>query len=77
MAASFLTLCEAEVIIQLPELNFTARIFIPFHITSQKSNYDFILGQDLPQELGINLDFQNNFVSWKKSRYPCNQVIMK
>ena len=32
MAGSFLTLCEAEAKIKLPELNFTAHIFAPFHL---------------------------------------------
>ena len=41
---SFLTLCEAEVKTKLPELNFTAHIFAPFHVTSQKSNYNVIFG---------------------------------
>ena len=54
--------CEAEVKIKLPELNFTARIFVPFHKTSQKNNYNVIFGRDLLRELGINLGFQNDFV---------------
>ena len=57
MTGSILTSCEAEVNIKLPELNFTAHIFAPFHPTSQKSNYDVIFGQDLLLELEINLDF--------------------
>ena len=68
MAGSFSTLCKAEVKIKLPKLNFTAHIFAPFHITSQKSNYDVIFGQDLLCELGMNLDFQNNFVGWKETK---------
>ena len=70
MAGSFSTLCEGKVKIKLQELNFMAHIFAPFHITSQKSNYDVIFGQDLLQESGINLDFQN-------PRYPWNQLIEK
>ena len=39
MDGSFPTLCEAEVEIKLPELNFTAHILALFRITSQpKSN---------------------------------------
>ena len=64
MDGSFSMLCEAEVKIKLPELNFTAHIFTPFHITCQKSNYNVILGRDLLWGLDINLDFQNNFVYW-------------
>ena len=37
MAGPFLTLCEAEVEIKLPELNSTACITKPFHITDQKT----------------------------------------
>ena len=70
MDESFLTSCKAEVKIKLPELNVTAHIFALFHVTSQRSNYSVIFDQDLLRELGINLDFQNNFVSWKEPRYP-------
>ena len=54
MAKSFMTLCKAKVKIKHPELNVMAHIFTPFHITSQKSNYNVIFGRDLLQELGIN-----------------------
>ena len=66
MAGSFSTSCETEVKIKLPELNFTAHMFAPFHVTSQKSNYNVIFGQDLLRELERDLDFQNNFVGWKE-----------
>ena len=74
MAGSFLTSCEAEVKIKLPELNFTAPIFVPFHVTCQKSNYKVIFGQDLLREPGINLDFQNKFVGWKETKIPMKLI---
>ena len=70
IAGSFPTSCEAEVKVKLPELNFTAHTFPPIYVTSQKSNYNVINGQDLLRELGINLDFQNNFVCWKETKIP-------
>ena len=36
MAGSILTSCKAEEKIKLPEINITAHIFAPFHVTSQK-----------------------------------------
>ena len=45
-----------------------AHIFVPFYATSQKSNYDVIFGRYLLQELGINLDFQNNFIGLKVTK---------
>ena len=77
MAWSFLTSCEAEIKIKLPELHFTAQIFAPFHITSRKSNYNIIFGRDLLQEIGINLDFQNNFVDWKETKTPMKSIDCK
>ena len=65
MAGNFSTSYNAVVKIKLLELNVTTHIFAPFHVTSKKSNRNVIFGQDLQQELGINLDFQNNFVRWK------------
>ena len=77
MAGSFSTSCKAEVKIKFPEFNSIAHIFAPFHVTSQKSNCDVIFGQDIPQELGIKLDFQNNFVIWKEAKTPMKSIICK
>ena len=77
MAGSFLTSYEVEVKLKLPELNFTAHIIAPFHVTSQISNYDAIFGRDLLRELGINLDFQNNFVIWKETKIPMKSTNCK
>ena len=70
MAGSFSMLYEAEVKIKLPKLNVMAHIFVPFHVTSPKNNYDVIFGRDLRQMLGINIDFQINFVGWKETNVP-------
>ena len=80
MARSFLTSSEVKVRIKLPELNTTAHISAPFHVTDQRSNYDVIFGRNLLRELGISLDFQNNFVGWKESKIhmkPINCKIKK
>ena len=50
---------------------------MPFHITSQKSNYDVIFSQALLWELGINLDFQNNLVGWKETKIPIKSINCK
>ena len=68
MAGPFPTSCESEVKIKLPELNITDHSFVPFQVTSQNGNYDVIFGQDLLRKLGINLDFQNNFIIWKEAK---------
>ena len=57
-------LCEAKVQIKLPELNTTAHISVLFHVTDQNNNYHVIFGRDLLKELGISLDFQNDFLGW-------------
>ena len=61
-AGSFLTSYKAEVKITLPELNVMAHIFAPSYVTSPKSNYDVNFGRNLLREVGINLDFQNNYI---------------
>ena len=70
MVGLFLALCEDEVQIELPELNFTAHIFIPFHVTSQKSNFNVILGQCFLWELGIHLNFETISLVGKNPRCP-------
>ena len=77
MVGYFSTLCEADVKIKLPELYFTAHIFVLFHVTNQKNNYNVIFGRYLLWELGINLDFQNNFVGWKETKIPMNLINCK
>ena len=51
---------EAGVKIKLPENNVMSHIFVPFHVTSQQSNYNVIFDRDLPWGLRISLDFQKN-----------------
>ena len=77
MAESFSMSYEAEVKIKLPELYFTAHIFAPFYVTSQESIYNVIFGQDLLQEIGINLGFQKKFVSWKETKIPMKSINCK
>ena len=43
----------------------TAHISAPFHMTTKKSNRNVIFGRDLLRELGIQIDFQNNFIGWQ------------
>ena len=52
MAGSFSTSYKAEVKIKCPQLKVNTHIFVPFHITSQKCNYNVIFGHKLLQELG-------------------------
>ena len=65
MAGTFSTSQEAEIRLKMPKLNVTAHISAPFHVTSKKSNYHVIFGRDLLQELGTQLDIQNDFIGWK------------
>ena len=77
MAKSFSTSYKAEGKITLTKLNVTAHIFATFHVTSQKSYYNIIFGPDLLRELGINLDFQNNFIGWKETKIPIKSMCCK
>ena len=56
MAGSFSTSCEAKITLNMTELNVTAHISVPFHVTTKKNNYNVIFGRDLLWELGIQLD---------------------
>ena len=77
MAESILTSCKAKVKIKLPELYLTAHIFAPFHITSQKCNYNIAFGRHILQELEINFDFQNNLIEWKETKIPMKSITCK
>ena len=73
MVGSYLMFCETELKIKFSQLNFTAHISAPFHVTSPKVNYNVIFGRDLLRELGINLDFQ----LWKETKIPMKSIHCK
>ena len=66
MPGFFSTSREAEITFKMPKLNNTANVSTLFQVTTKKINYYVIFGRDLLQELGIQLDFQNNFIEWKE-----------
>ena len=74
MAGSFSTSYKAEIAFKSSELNVTAHISAPFHVTTKKSNTDVIFDSNLLRELGIQLDFQNNFTGWKDIYLPMNTI---
>ena len=62
MAGSFSTSHEAKITFKITELNVTDHISAPFHVTTKKSNYNIMFGADLLWWLGIQLDFQHNYI---------------
>ena len=63
--------------LQMPDLNVTAHISTPFYVTTKKCNYNVVIGRDLLQELGTQLDFQNNFIGWKDTNIPMKLIDYK
>eukprot|EP00957_Ditylum_brightwellii_P087520 6662725-Ditylum_brightwellii.AAC.1 len=49
----------------LPELNPSMHVEHTIHMTDQLGQYDMILGRDLLQEMGIDLNFKENNISWE------------
>ena len=77
MAGSFSTSQEVEITLKMPEINVTAHISAPFHVTTKKTYYDVIFGRDLLRELGIQLDFQINFIGWQAINLPMKPIDSK
>ena len=77
MAGSFSKSHGAQITLKMPELYVTAHISAQFHVTTKKSNYDVIFGRDLLRELGIQLDFQKNFIGWKDMNLPMTPIDCK
>ena len=73
MAGSFSTSSEAEITFKMLELNVTAHISASYHVTTKKK-FNVISGRDLHQELGIQLDFQNNFIGWQDISIPMKPI---
>ena len=67
MAGTLSTSKRGSLNIKMPEFNETATIKIDCHVTTNKSNYDIIIGRDTLRELGITLDFSNDTVTWNNA----------
>jgi len=62
------TMCKAQFV--LPELYDDRLIEWDLHIAKSLGNYDMIIGQDLLTELGINILFQEQVVTWDDATIP-------
>ena len=47
MTGSFSTTHQVEITFKMSELNDTAHIYAPFHMTTKSSNYNVIFGREL------------------------------
>ena len=77
MAGSFSTSRETEITLKLSELIVTARISAPFYVITKKFNYNIIFGRDKLWKLGIQLDFQNDFIVWQDINFPMKPIDYK
>ena len=77
MVGPFSTSHYAEITLKLPEIDVTAVISTPFHVTSKKSNYDVIFDTDFLLELGIQLNFQNSFIGLQDINIPMKPIDCK
>ena len=66
----FSILCEVELNLKLSELNVTAHISAPFHVTAKKCDYNRFFVRDSLQKLGSQLDLQKNYISWQDLNLP-------
>ena len=66
VAGSFATSREAKIKFKMSELNVTAHISAPFHMTTKKSKYKAIFCRDFLWEVEIQQDFQNNIIGWQE-----------
>ena len=57
MAGTFNTTFVTKIILKLPELNHSAKIYAKYHLTDKLLNNDLILGRVILHELGIILNF--------------------
>ena len=64
MAGSFTTSKQCIVEFTLPELNPTAKVRHKMYVVPTMEKYDLIIGRDILQKLGMNLDFEDKVVRW-------------
>ena len=64
MAGSFTTSKQCIVEFTVPELNPTAKVRHKMYVVPKMAKYNLIIGRDILQKLGINLDFKDQVVRW-------------
>ena len=65
MAGTFHTSFVTEIILKLPELNYSEEIYAKCHLTNKLLIYDLILGRDMLHKLGIINNFENKTITWQ------------
>ena len=55
--------CKIE--INFPQISPTHNIHWDVHMTTNKSQYDLIIGRDLMSQLGIDIKFSTHQIVWK------------
>ena len=68
MAGTFNTIFATEIILKLPELNYSMDIYAKFHLTNKLLNYCLILGRDILCKLGIIFNFKNKTITYHLAR---------
>ena len=58
-----------EIILKLPALNHSVKIYAKCHLTGKLLNYDLILGRDILHKLGIVFNFENKQLLGKKFQF--------
>ena len=69
-AGVFKTEGTAKIDMILPEFYESRLISWKAHVTPQDCGYDMIVGRDLLQELGMNINFSTNSVEWEGATVP-------
>ena len=66
MKGTFNTTFVTEIILQLPELNHSAKIYAKCHSMDKLLNYNLILGKDILHKLGIIINFESKTITWQE-----------
>jgi hypothetical protein len=66
----FTTNKQVKLNLKLPEFFDNRIIIYNVHVTENTSNYDMIMGRDMLKELGIQINFGSNSVTWDEVSIP-------
>jgi hypothetical protein len=67
VAGTFVTDKKAHGHLIFPELSTTKTVECDLHLSPSMTQYDVILGRDMLQSLGINLNFSNLTIEWEEA----------
>ena len=73
-AGNFKTFGKSKIEFKLPEFYEKRIVQRDIHVTQKLGNYDMIIGRDILEELGIDIKYSDNTITWDEATIPMKPI---